>query len=210
MTSIELGFALPFALMCLFLLLRRIVPPGRRTPATRNQTFRLVLEFGGGLALLAYAAWQLPGDAREDQAYRSEWGCRQGTQLAIGSNQGACSVHKASLSAHVVRGTKGDESYFLDIDAWATGNRQSVEIAPTEANMIVWNEAKGQPGTPGLVQFVNGRAVLVSTDLGTVATEDRPADRMARQELLAALGAGLVCASLLELLIGRFILPAGW
>ena len=121
--------------MCLFLLLRRVVPPWRRgPPATRDQTVRLVLEFGGGLALLAYAAWQLPGDAREDQAYRSEWGCRQGTQLAIGSNQGACSVHKASLSAHLERGSKGDESYFLDIDAWATGNRQSVEIAPTEAN----------------------------------------------------------------------------
>jgi len=210
MTSIELAFAVPFALMCVFLFLRRTVPPWTRAPGTRSQTVRLSLEIAIGLALLAYAAWQLPGDAREDEAYRSELGCRQGTQLALGANQGACSVHKASLSAHQVHESNGDESYFLDIDGLGAGNSQSVQIAPTLANMIVWNEAKGQPGTPGLVQFVNGRAVLVSTDLGTVATEDRPADRMARQELFAALGVGLIAASLLELLIGRFVLPPGW
>lgn len=209
MNELLVPFAIPFALMCLFLLLRRAVPPSSRAPGTRNQGLRLVLELGLGLALLLCALWNLPGQTREARIYRSDWACRQGTQLSTTVKNGTCTVRLANVLAHLEHSPKYGDSYYFDIDTW-DGHPHSAHIEASSANMTVWNAVNARSGVAARVQFVNGRAALVATDAGTATTDARPQDRLSTQEVLAAFGAGLVVASLLEMLIGSFILSAGW
>jgi len=201
-------FVLPIGLAFVAVALRGVVPPTRRAPGT-GTFVRVGLELIGGVALLAYFLWQLPGEAKNARAYENDPTCRAGTQLSVRDTGGACTVEDAALEAEVEQSGKDNAYYYLSVSRWS-GARRRARIDPTDANMIVWNAAKAQPGMPARAQVFAGRVTLVSTSAGTAATVNKPASQLSSAKTFGALGAGLIVAGLVEIGLAAVFVPKGW
>ncbi len=213
MNGILLGlFLAPIGLAIVSLLLRMYVPPEARRYG--SATIRIAIELVAGPLLLVWSLLSVPGDVREARTYESDWTCREGTQLPVQTTGGPCTVVEATLTAtsEVRRRSRhwtGTTYYYFAIAAWS-GQHWKIPVGPGDENFAVWKAAKAQPGMDARVQLVHGRVALITTSAGTAETTDKPIDRLSNAEQLAALGAGLIVAPLLELLLAPMVLRPGW